>query len=65
MENNKSATAIEWLVEEANLLENNGWIITLINQAKEMEKQQKEVDYQSGYLDCYTKLMNENLTRKI
>jgi hypothetical protein len=65
MENNKSVTAIEWLVEEANLLENNGWIITLINQAKEMEKQQKEVDYQSGYLDCYTKLMSENLTRKI
>jgi hypothetical protein len=58
-------TPVEWLVEEANLLENNGWIITLINQAKEMEKQQKEVDYQSGYLDCYTKLMSENLTRKI
>lgn len=33
-------TAVEWLVEEANLLENNGWIITLINQAKEMEKEQ-------------------------
>ena len=31
----------------------------------EMEKQEKEVAYQSGYLDCYTKLMNENLTRKI
>lgn len=58
-------TPVEWLVEEANLLENNGWIITLINQAKEMEKQQKEVDYQSGYLDCYAKLMSENLTRKI
>ena len=58
-------TPVEWLVEEANLLENNGWIITLINQAKEMEKQEKEVAYQSGYLDCYTKLMNENLTRKI
>jgi hypothetical protein len=35
------------------------------SKAKEMEKQQKEVDYQSGYLDCYTKLMSENLTRKI
>jgi len=33
-------TAVEWLVEEANLLENNNWIIPLINQAKEMEKQQ-------------------------
>jgi hypothetical protein len=35
------------------------------SKAKEMEKQQKEVAYQSGYLDCYTKLMSENLTRKI
>jgi hypothetical protein len=35
------------------------------SKAKEMEKQQKEVDYQSGYLDCYTKLMSENLTRDI
>ena len=48
-------TAIEWLVEEANLLENNGWIIPLINQAKEMEKQQVidafEDGYGSGYRD--------------
>ena len=33
-------TAVEWLVNEANLLENNGWILPLIEQAKEMEKQQ-------------------------
>ena len=33
-------TAVEWLVQEANLLENNGWILPLIQQAKEMEKQQ-------------------------
>ena len=33
-------TAVEWLVQEANLLENNGWILPLIEQAKEMEKQQ-------------------------
>ncbi len=37
----------------------------LILKAKEMEKQQKEVDYQSGYLDCYTKIMSERLTRDI
>jgi hypothetical protein len=36
----KRLTAVEWLVNEANLLENNGWIISLIDQAKEMEKQQ-------------------------
>ena len=35
------------------------------SKAKEMEKQEKEVAYQSGYLDCYTKLMSENLTRDI
>ena len=33
-------TAVEWLVQEANLLENNGWILPLIEQAKEMEKEQ-------------------------
>lgn len=36
-------TAVEWLVQvvqEANLLENNGWILPLIQQAKKMEKQQ-------------------------
>ena len=32
-------TAVEWLVQEANLLENNGWILPLIEQAKEMEKE--------------------------
>jgi len=32
-------TAVEWLVNEANLLENNGWILPLIEQAKEIEKQ--------------------------
>jgi len=33
-------TAVEWLVQEANLLENNGWILPLIEQALELEKQQ-------------------------
>jgi hypothetical protein len=40
MSNETKVTAVEWLVEEANLLENNGWILNLINQAKELEKQQ-------------------------
>ncbi len=35
----QNTTAVEWLVKEANLLENNGWILPLIKQAKEMEKQ--------------------------
>ena len=57
-------TAIEWLYNK--MYEHNGRItIEEFNQAKEMEKQQKEVDYQSGYLDCYTKLMSERLTRDI
>lgn len=34
-------SAVEWLVNEANLLENNGWILPLIEQAKKMDKQQK------------------------
>ena len=33
-------TAVEWLVQEANLLENNGWILPLVEKAKEMEKEQ-------------------------
>jgi len=33
-------TAVEWLVQEANLLENNGWIISLIEQANELFEQQ-------------------------
>lgn len=44
-------TAVEWLVEEANLLENNGWIITLINQAKEMEKQHIKDAFDFGVYD--------------
>ena len=46
-------TAVEWLVEEANLLENNNWIITLINQAKEMEKQQIMDAYNKGQENPY------------
>jgi len=58
-------TAVEWLYEELWKQTDFSLPNNLLEQAKEMEKQQKEVDYQSGYLDCYTKLMSENLTRKI
>jgi hypothetical protein len=42
-------TAVEWLVQEANLLENNGWILPLIEQALELEKQQIIDAYIEGY----------------
>jgi hypothetical protein len=73
-------TTVEWLVYQLTevdyncinktFLQSNNSLAghkmrELFNQAKEMEIQQKEVDYQSGYLDCYAKLMSENLTRKI
>ncbi len=58
-------TAVEWLYEELWKQTDFSLPNNLLEQAKEMEKQQKEVDYQSGYLDCYSKLMSENLTRKI
>ncbi len=44
-------TAVEWLIQEANLLENNGWILPLINQAIELEKQQIMEAYDKGYDD--------------
>lgn len=42
-------TAVEWLVNEANLLENNGWILPLIEQAKEMEEAQRKNDFRAGW----------------
>jgi hypothetical protein len=44
-------SAVEWLVNEANLLENNGWILPLIEKAKEMEKQQIKNAYWDGGQD--------------
>ena len=70
--NNMGQTVIDWLVEQISYTTTIGEVISyhkditdLIQQAKEMEKQQKEVDYQSGFLDCYTKIMNERLTRDV
>ena len=70
--NNMGQTVIDWLVEQISYKTTRGEVISyhkditdLIQQAKEMEKQQKEVDYQSGFLDCYTKIMNERLTRDV
>ena len=62
-------TTIEWLKNELNercdIIGNENSITDIFEQAKEMEKQQKDVDYQNGYLDCYSKLMSERLTRDI
>ena len=62
-------TAVDWVHDEIEKIwkkdPNFDEIRKIIDQAKEMEKQQKEVDYQSGYLDCYTKLTSEKLTRDI
>ena len=41
-------TAVEWLVQEANLLENNGWILPLVEKAKEMEKEQMNNFFKNG-----------------
>jgi hypothetical protein len=59
-------TAVEWLVSEIPSIdwENSYWR-NRIEVAKDMEKQQKDIDYQNGYLDCYAKLMSERLTRDI
>ena len=61
-------TAVEWLFSriveewEVDCEERD---IAILEQAKEIEKQQKDIDYQNGYLDCYAKLMSERLTRDI
>ena len=70
--NNIGQTAIDWLIEQISYKTTTGEVISyhkditdLVQQAKEIEKQQKEVDYQSGFLDCYRKIMNERLTREV
>ena len=58
----KEKTAVDWLVQEANLLENNGWILPLIEQAKAMEeeriKNERKEAYDNGYangqMDAFT-----------
>ena len=46
-------TPIEWLVNEANLLENNGWILPLIEKAKQMEKLQNHSEYMRGWYNGF------------
>jgi hypothetical protein len=40
MERMEKQSSIKWLVKEANLLENNGWIASYIQQAEEMHEQE-------------------------
>jgi hypothetical protein len=62
-------TVVEWLMEQLHptisIRLSNAYIKELTEQAIEMQNGQKEIDYQSGYLDCYVKLMNERLTRNV
>lgn len=46
-------TAVEWLVQEANLLENNGWILPLVEKAKEMEKEQIMDAFYNGNISIW------------
>ena len=46
-------TPIEWLVNEANLLENNGWILPLIEKAKQLEKLKNHSEYMSGWYNGF------------
>jgi uncharacterized protein (UPF0254 family) len=54
-------TAIEWLVKEANLLENNGWILQLIEKAKEMEKVQIINAYIAGDINGVESMIDFDL----
>ena len=56
MENNKSVTAVEWLVEQyekAFTLKVNNVMISIIEQAKEMERQQIIEAFDEGKSDGY------------
>jgi HEPN domain-containing protein len=60
MENNKSVTAVEWLVEQIfkhnNLVKGDGWFYVkpdIIEQAKEMEKEQ----IISAFVECWKENM--------
>jgi hypothetical protein len=65
----KKQTAVEWLISNLyptiSIRLSDTYIKELTEKAKAMENMQKEIDYQSGYLDCFTKLMNERLTRNV
>ena len=63
----ENKTAIEWLEQNLTdtVLMSRSQLAFIIATSKEMERKQKDVDYQNGYLDCYAKLMSERLTRDI
>ena len=48
----KKQTAVEWLIEQTQELINAGIPKHLIEQAKEMEKEQIEMAHAHGYLEC-------------
>jgi flagellar biosynthesis/type III secretory pathway protein FliH len=54
MTNNKQQTAVEWLIEHYTFadLTADSWQM-IQQQAKEMEKQQKQISYAEGYAEGY------------
>lgn len=42
-------TAVEWLIEEFDLKMQDNFFMTKIQQAKEMEKSQRQEDFINGY----------------
>jgi hypothetical protein len=55
MEKNKSVTAVEWLMENSHIIPKTGLNKReLINQAKEMEKEQIKDAFQDSRILCIT-----------
>ena len=52
MENNKKQTAVEWLVEQLPLIQQEG-LRDVWEQAKEMEKEQIKDAYEQGFADAW------------
>lgn len=55
MENNKSVTAVEWLIEQLIPKDQHEGIMDIIQEAKEMEKQQI-ID---AFIECWKENMPE------
>ena len=61
-ERKHNQTAVEWLVDE--LLSGKPLMPSLIEQAKEMEKEEKQSQYHRGYKDgVFTKFLQKNERR--
>ena len=64
---NKKQTAVEWLVEQIDnkdMGEIPMWIYDFIEQAKEMDKQQKIEDYRAGRTDQQSDKLGKSYNRR-